>query len=150
MRVQSRSFVAVLLLFLLTISGQAAGVLLQGRVVDPAGSPLPGATVELVSASRVVAKAVTGSSGQFRLPDVAQGTYELRVTLTGFRQSIVALNVGSSAPQPLVVRLLIGSVEEKVIVQAAAPTFDFMPPFAAPVPPSAVAAPGPGDVSSRT
>ena len=118
MRVQSRSFVAVLLLFLLTISGQAAGVLLQGRVVDPAGSPLPGATVELVSASRVVAKAVAGSGGQFRLPDIAQGTYELRVTLSGFRQSIVTLNVGASAPEPLLVRLLIGSVDERVMVSA--------------------------------
>src|SRR5690242_3271345 len=73
MRVVSRAFLVVLLLVSASMTGRAAGVLLQGTVVDPAGSVIPGATVELSTAARVVATAVSAADGTFKFPDVAPG-----------------------------------------------------------------------------
>ena len=124
MRVASRAFLVVLLLILLTVTGRAAGVLVQGTVVDPAGAVLPGATVELLAGTRVAAKAVSGADGSFRFTEVAAGSYEIRVTLSGFRQTVVALAVGDAPPAPLRVRLQIGSMTETVKVTAGAATRD--------------------------
>ena len=150
MRVAARLALLAVFVSILSVTGRAAGVVVQGLVVDPAGSPIPGATVELVSGMRVVAKAISSPEGRFRLTDVAAGLYELRVTLAGFRQSIVKVDVGDKTPAPLIVRMLIGSVSEKVEVSAATaavppppppaaapragsgppPIVDFMPPMA--------------------
>ena len=116
MRVAGRAFLVALLLVLVTVAGRAAGVVLQGTVVDPAGSAIPGATVELLSSARVMAKAVSARDGSFRFPDIAPGNYEVRVTLTGFRQTRMVVAVGAAPPPPLRIRLLIGSVSETVTV----------------------------------
>jgi Ca-activated chloride channel family protein len=122
MRSVSRAFLVALLLVLVTVTGRAAGVQVQGRVVDPAASPIPGAAIELVSGSAVVARTASGADGTFRLADVAPGAYELRVTLQGFRQTIVSMNVGGTPPAPVTVRLLIGSTTEQVTVAQGAAT----------------------------
>ena len=45
--------------------------------------------------------------GRFRLsPTSPRGLYELRVTLAGFRQSIVKVAVGDETPAPLIVKML--------------------------------------------
>jgi Ca-activated chloride channel homolog len=83
----------------------------------------------------VIARTVSGPDGGFRFPDVAAGAYEVRATLAGFRQTVVALTVGGNTRQPLTVKLLIGSIEEKVTISSEAPVIDFMAPVA---PPTAV------------
>ncbi len=130
MRVAARLALLAVFVSILSVTGRAAGVLVQGLVVDPAGSPIPGATVELVSGTRVVAKAVSSADGRFRLSDVAAGTYELRVTLAGFRQSILKVDVGDKTPAPLIVKMLIGSISERVEVSSAAPVMPPPPPAA--------------------
>ena len=40
-----RAVLAGLLVVLVTVTGRAAGVLLQGTIVDPAGGAIPGATL---------------------------------------------------------------------------------------------------------
>jgi Ca-activated chloride channel family protein len=145
MRVAARLALLAVFVSILSVTGRAAGVLVQGLVVDPAGSPVPGATVELATGTRVVAKAISSADGRFRLPDVAAGAYELRVTLAGFRQSILKLTVGDKTPEPLIVRMLIGSITETVEVSSVSPAvppppaaravsgtpavIDFMPPM---------------------
>ena len=114
MRIATRAFVAGLLLLFSTAGGQAAAVLLQGTVVDPAQQALPGAAVELVLAGKVVATTVSGADGAFKFPDVAPGTYELRVRLAGFRQTIATVAVGTEAPPALRIKLMIGGLEETV------------------------------------
>ena len=106
-----------LLVLLVTVTGRAAGVAVQGTIVDPAGSVIPGATVELLSGARVAAKVVSAADGTFRFADVAAGTYDIRVTLAGFRQTQTTITVGTTAPPPLQLKLLIGSVSETVRVE---------------------------------
>ena len=109
MRVFSRSLVVGLLVLLVTVTGRAAGVAVQGTIVDPVGLVIPGATVELLFGSRVTAKAVTGYDGAFRFADVPAGTYEIRVTMAGFRRTLATIRVGTTAPPWLRLKLLVGS-----------------------------------------
>jgi len=149
MRVASRALLVALLVVLVTVTGRAAGVLVQGTVVDPAGSVIPGATVELLSGSRVVSKAVSAADGSFRFAEMAPGNFVVRVTLTGFRQTRVSLAVGSTPPAPLRIRLLIGSATETVEVKAESPVADSaraMPTAPPPPPPSAPSRVGEGGV----
>ena len=121
MRIRNHAILVGLLVVLLAVAGRAAGVLVQGTVVDPAGSAIPGATVELVAGNQIVGKTVSAADGTFRFAGVAGGTYEIRITLAGFRQTRASIAVGSSAPPPVRLKLLIGSVTETVNVEAASP-----------------------------
>jgi len=117
-----RVLVASVLVVMLTLAAHAAGVEITGTVVDPAGAAVPGATVELLAGGKVVATVVSGADGRFRVADVAAGTYEIRVTLMGFRRSRLSVTVGATAPQPLTIKLLVGSTAESITVnELAAP-----------------------------
>jgi len=121
MRHVTRALLVGFLVLLVTVTGRAADVAVRGTVVDPAGSPIPGATVELRAGTSLAGKTTTAADGGFVFENVAGGNYEIRVTLTGFRQTVVRIAIGSAAPQPLTVKLLIGSVSETVTVDAASP-----------------------------
>ncbi|HEY5908896.1 MAG TPA: carboxypeptidase-like regulatory domain-containing protein, partial [Vicinamibacteria bacterium] len=93
---------------------------LAGRVEDPAGGPLPGATVAArhleTGLERVGASDATGA---FILPKLPVGAYEVRAELQGFRPVLrqgVVLVVG----QPAVLRLVLepGGITEEVTVVA--------------------------------
>ncbi|WP_432251017.1 ABC transporter permease subunit [Streptomyces sanyensis] len=55
----------------------------QGRI-DPGEKGLPGVRVEAVADGSAVATAVTGSDGSFRFPDLAEGSYTLRLPAANF------------------------------------------------------------------
>src|SRR6185437_89562 len=82
--------------------------------------------------------------GTFTFDNVAAGLYQIRVTLQGFRQSRVTLNVGGTAPAALRLKLEVGSTTESVTVSKAVP--EALPPPAArpapPPPPQAIAGVG--------
>ena len=125
MRLLSRAVLVGLLVLAVTVTGRAAGVVLQGTIVDPAGMAIPGATVELIAGGKTVAKTVTAADGGFRFADVAAGTYDVNVSLAGFRQTRTTVAVGTTAVRPLRLTLLIGSVSETVNVTSdAAPRSD--------------------------
>src|SRR5258705_5998644 len=133
MRILSRAVLVGLLVLLVTVTGRSAVVLLLGTIVDPAGIVIPGATVELVSGTRVAARVVTAADGTFRFADVAAGAYEIRVTLAGFRQTRATVTIGAKAPPPLRLKLLIGSASETVNVAETSPVAKPSPaPVAAP------------------
>src|SRR4030095_12246212 len=116
-----RALVTAGLFVMLTLSARAPGVVVQGRVIDPAGSAIPGATVELVGAGKAIASTVSGTDGTFRFADVGAGSYEIRVTLNGSRQSRLAVTVGADSPAPFTIKLLVGSTAESVAVSGANP-----------------------------
>ena len=112
----SRAFLVGLLVVFLTVTGGAAGVIVQGTIVDPAGYAVPGATVQLVAGTRVAAESVSRTDGAFTFRDVPPGTYEIRVRLAGFRETRTPITVGATAPAALRLRLLIGSMNESVTI----------------------------------
>ena len=72
-----------------------------GTVTDGAGALLPNAQITVVSAdSQAVRKAKSNSSGEFKVTDLAPGTYTTTVVVDGFETSVtnnVVVAVGSTA-----------------------------------------------------
>ena len=83
----------------------ADGGTLHGQAVDAQGSPISGKAVSLWQGDRQLARAVTDSSGRFRLNGLRGGTYRIVVGQTsGFYRLWVANTAPPSAkPAALVV-----------------------------------------------
>ena len=148
----SRAFLVGLVVILLTVTGGAAGVIVQGTIVDPAGYAVPGATVQLLAGPRVAAETVSRPDGAFTFREVPPGTYEIRVRLAGFRETRATVKVSTTQPPPLRLRLVIGDMNESVSVEAASPAVSarMTDPAAGPAPPPPAAPrPVPGDAAVR-
>ena len=104
---------------------QATGEL-AGRVTDESGAVLPGVTVTAAQTETGFSRtAVTDGEGRWVMPNMPTGPYRLEVSLQGFRsyaQTGIVLQVG--ATPTLNASLAVGSVEETVSVEAAAPIID--------------------------
>ena len=89
-----------------------------GAALDPAGRPLPGATVELRQGAAPGRTAVSDQAGHWKFENVSAGDYEVRVSLAGFRTSVMKLSLKTAPPQPLVITLQVGAITEEVTVQS--------------------------------
>jgi len=99
------------------LSGQ-----IGGSVVDSSKGALPGATVTVRNtATAVTRETVTDPGGRFVFTNLFAGTYDLTVTLTGFRiyehKGIVLTATERVAVPPIV--LEIGGLQEVVTVEAS-------------------------------
>ncbi|HAS45973.1 MAG TPA: hypothetical protein DCS93_36155 [Microscillaceae bacterium] len=76
-----------IILFILGWGATAQAQKISGKVVDPAGQTLPGATVMLVTLpDSILSKfGSTNSAGAFNLPRIKAGSYNLQITFTGFK-----------------------------------------------------------------
>lgn len=105
--------------------GGALGTIL-GEVTDSTGAVVPGATVTIVNvATGATNHTITTSSGDFTVPYLQPGTYQVTVEANGFQKAVadkVALVVGQQAR--VNVALKPGAVSETVEVQANAVALD--------------------------
>lgn len=116
-------------LILLLTAGAAwaqATAQLSGTVRDESGAVLPGVTVTVTQTDTgLVRTAVTDDTGGYLLTNLPTGPYRLEVALQGFKtyvQTGIVLQVGAA---PTVnAALAVGSLEESVTVDAAAPLVD--------------------------
>jgi hypothetical protein len=97
----------------------------SGTVSDAQGGVIPGATVTLISESRGtrLTDVVTGSAGDFTIPNVPGDTYTVQVVLQGFkttRRPNVTVSPGDRVVVPAIV-LDVGGLDETVAVRAEAP-----------------------------
>lgn len=65
----------------------------QGTVTNPAGQPIAGAMVRLLSGTTEVATTTTNADGQFTFAKVPQGSYTIRVEAAGFETKTQAADV---------------------------------------------------------
>src|ERR1700716_3128078 len=93
---------AALLAFFLNLAVWTCSIVAQqntgrinGLVTDTSGAILPGATVEVQSNGL---RAVSDSQGQFSIPNVAPGTYTLKVSYVGFSTSETPVTVVAGQP----------------------------------------------------
>src|SRR3954462_3249666 len=119
-----RTLVGTFLLLLASTSAWAqATAQINGTVADASGAVLPGVTVVAIQTETGFHReAVTDATGSYALLNLPTGPYRLEATLSGFRtfsQTGVVLQVGSNPVIP--VKLDLGSLEETVSVEAAAP-----------------------------
>ena len=98
-----------------------SGTAINGRVVDASGGVLPGATVTAKHlATNVVSSTVSNAEGNFSLPSLPTGTYEVTVALEGFKTTVVK-DVVITAAQGATVNaaLEVGGVTEQVTVASS-------------------------------
>ena len=122
-------FIGVVALLTLGLAGtpglaNAQGLTGQigGSVTDGSNAAIPGATVTVRNTATAVERVtVTDGAGLFVFTNLFAGTYDLRVTLTGFRthekKAIVLTATERVAVPPIT--LEVGGVEEVVTVEAS-------------------------------
>ncbi len=98
-----------------------------GRVTDPSGAAVAGATVIATSPALLVPQMTTQttSTGEYKIPDLPLGTYKVTYQSSGFQQLVrenVVLTANFTAT--LDVALKVGNVNETVTVQAESPVVD--------------------------
>src|SRR5436190_11450902 len=129
MRGRLRDLCVITAAFFLTSTSafaQLSTAQLSGRVTDESSAVLPGVTVTATQIDTgFVRSGVTDDNGSYILSNLPTGPYRLEVALSGFRtyvQTGIVLQVGAS---PVVnVALSVGSLEESVTVEGAAPLVD--------------------------
>src|SRR5262245_38911394 len=91
---------------------------LSGTVVDSAGLVIPGATVLVVNkGTGAKFEMVTGADGGFNVPSIPGGTYQVTVTLEGFKTKILeSVTVNAALPATVKVDLEVGVLSESVTV----------------------------------
>src|SRR5579863_2831281 len=95
---------------------------LGGRVTDPSGAVVPGASVVARNlATGVEQSAVTNHMGLYRFPVITPGTYAITVSLKGFRdvQALVQVRVGNITSQDM--KLQVGASADAVKVIGTTP-----------------------------
>src|SRR3954468_23397760 len=102
---------------------QSVTATLVGTITDQLNATVPRATVALTTLGTNVKRTViTNESGDFTIPGLAPGTYQLIASHPGFKQTVVdrvELLVNQTARVD--VSLQVGAVAESVEVTAASP-----------------------------
>ena len=95
---------------------------LSGRVTDPSGAIVPGASVIVRSlATGVEQSAKTNHTGLYRFPVVMPGSYSITASVKGFRdvQALVRVLVGNTTSQDI--KLQVGAAADTVKVTGTTP-----------------------------
>jgi hypothetical protein len=102
-------------IFIISILGggqayaQVSGATVSGMVTDASGAAIPQAQVVITNVStRVARNMTTDSAGFYTAPNLLPGTYEVRITATGFSTQVrmgITVTVGAQqallpSPQP--------------------------------------------------
>jgi len=117
---------AVLLFCNLPEWAQSTFGTITGTVTDPSGAGVAAARVTVTNeATSVQQQVVTNSAGQFNVPDVQPGTYDVRAEAPGFRverQNGIVLYAHNTVN--VNVSMTIGEAKTTVTVNAAPPVVD--------------------------
>jgi len=93
---------------------------LEGRVVDPSGAPIPGATVTATADPRRSSRettALSGPDGPFGL-ELPAGSYVIRVELEGFGETAQRISLAAGQPTPREFVLDVMTVKDSIVVHA--------------------------------
>src|SRR5437667_2433922 len=116
----------VVLLSSLAVFAQGNFGRILGRVTDPTGAVLPGASISIIDTQRGLARTVnTDEAGQYSAPSLIPGTYTVRVEFPGFKtlaRENVVVSVGSEIRVDLSIEP--GPQSETVTVNEAIPLVD--------------------------
>ena len=115
-------FVFVSLLIPMSASSQELRGKISGRVVDPNGGAVAGATVTVTDLTRAAATTfTTNGDGLFDAPYLLPGSYQVIVEASGFKKSILGkVEVAINETRTLAIPLDVGTVQETVTVTSEA------------------------------
>ena len=110
-------------LFAVTAPAQINRATVVGRVSDPTGAVIGHASVELVrTEAQEKFRSETTASGDYTIPNLPEGLYEIRVGAPGFKTEVrtgIALDIGST--NRLDFQLQLGDAKTVVAVEATVP-----------------------------
>ena len=107
------------------------GSTLSGTITDPAGAVIPGATVTAANSSgALVGSATTDSHGQYRMEDLAPGSYRIEAQATGFEKQVFAAEVAVAQQGVADLTLRPGSATQTVSITASPGAPDTSPAIA--------------------
>ena len=91
---------------------------ITGTVTDPTGAAIPGALVVISSAADHVSRtAVTDHNGRYSVTGLAEGTYEVKASATGFKiAQVTGVDVSPSRENVENLKLSVGTASETVTV----------------------------------
>ena len=117
------TFIGLILLYPNAAHAQAVNnAQIHGTVLDSTGGVVPGANIQAThDATGKIQTTVTGSSGDYVLPNLAVGAYTIEVKATGFERYVqkgIVLQVGDNVN--LDVTMKVGAVSQSVEVNAGA------------------------------
>ena len=126
------SFIKVLAFSVLLVAAGALNLAaqntasIQGTVKDQSGAVLAGAEVSATNVETGQTRTASSSaSGDFHLPSLAVGTYDIHVGMTGFQSTVrkgITLTIGRDAVVDF--SLQVGNVSEQVTVTGEAPLIE--------------------------
>jgi len=120
-------WLSVLLIFSvllsLPVAAQETRGTILGRVSDPSGAVIPGADIRVTNvATGVSAAARSNDIGNFVLPYLIPGTYNLTAELAGFKKFVQdGIQVRINDSVEVNIQMQVGNVSESVEVKAATP-----------------------------
>jgi outer membrane receptor protein involved in Fe transport len=101
-------------------------VSISGRIVDPEGLPLPGATITATEQSTGLTRnVVSAETGAYSMPNLEPGTYTVTVEMPSFatlKRTDLALSAGTAAN--LEFKMQLGGIQEAVEVTGQAPLIE--------------------------
>ena len=102
----------------LSLSAQESRGKISGRVLDPNGSAVPGASVKITDLARSGTSTVTtNDAGLFDAPYLLPGTYQVLVEVSGFKKAVVdKVTVAINETSTIAITLDVGTVQETVTV----------------------------------
>jgi hypothetical protein len=117
---KSRAAAFLFVLFSLLAHGQSGSSgSITGVVTDSSGAVVPNASVEARNpVSGFSRNVVTDAAGKFSIPNVPLNPYHLTVTGAGFAPYASDVDVRSTVPVNLIVKLKVGGSAESVTVEA--------------------------------
>jgi hypothetical protein len=115
------TLVVVFMLFgAISSYSQVTGATLSGTITDSSGGVIPGAQISVTNtATGIKQEFQADSAGYYTAPNLAPGTYEVRVTAKGFNTTILTVTLGVGAQQQLNIPMKLGEASQTVEVTGA-------------------------------
>jgi hypothetical protein len=99
---------------------QVTGATLSGTITDSSGGGIPGAQISVTNtATGINQEFQADSAGYYTAPNLAPGTYEVKVTAKGFNTTISTLPLAVGAQQQLNIAMKVGEASQTVEVTGA-------------------------------
>ena len=101
---------------------------LQGRVMDPSGAVIPGASVQVeIESSGASHIARTDGEGRYHVAGLISGQYKITAQAAGFQTVVKEAAISSGRAITLDLNLPISTQAEQVVVQGTAPQIEVAP-----------------------
>jgi Carboxypeptidase regulatory-like domain/TonB dependent receptor len=113
-----------------TIQAQESRGKISGRVMDPNGSAVPGANVQVTNIARAGTTTVkTNDDGLFEVPYLLPGSYQVLIEAPGFKKSVhEKVSVAINETSTLQITLDVGTVQETVTVTSDSSQLNYSDP----------------------